>query len=78
MEITAKVIGNKVFEKAVLSVREDVRKGFDLAGPVKRTGLFPPMVDSMIRIGEESGSLDDVLNRTANFTTKRSTRPSPK
>lgn len=67
MEITAKVIGNKVFEKAVLSVREDVRKGFDLAGPVKRTGLFPPMVDSMIRIGEESGSLDDVLNRTANF-----------
>jgi type IV pilus assembly protein PilC len=55
MEITSKV------------VREDVRKGFDLAGPVKRTGLFPPMVDSMIRIGEESGSLDDVLKRTADF-----------
>jgi len=67
MEITAKVIGNLVFEKAVLSIREDVRKGFDLAGPVKRTGLFPPMVDSMIHIGEESGSLDDVLRRTADF-----------
>jgi type IV pilus assembly protein PilC len=36
-------------------------------GTVKRTGLFPPMVDSMIHIGEESGSLDDVLRRTADF-----------
>ncbi len=67
MEITAKVIGNVVFEKAVMGIREDVRKGFDLAGPIKRTGLFPPMVDSMIHIGEESGSLDDVLRRTADF-----------
>ena len=67
MEITAKVVGNKVVENAVMGIREDVRKGFDLAGPVKRTGLFPPMVDSMIHIGEESGSLDDVLKRTADF-----------
>ncbi len=67
MEITSRVVGNKVVEKAILSVREDVRKGYDLAGPIKRTQLFPPMVDSMIRIGEESGSLDDVLRRTADF-----------
>lgn len=67
MEITARVVGNKVVERAILSIREDVRKGFDLAGPIKRTNLFPPMVDSMIRIGEESGSLDDVLRRTADF-----------
>ena len=50
-----------------MNVREEVRKGFDLAGPIKRTKLFPPMVDSMIRIGEESGSLDDVLRKTADF-----------
>ena len=67
MEITAKVVGNKVVEKALLSVREDVRKGQDLAGPIARTDLFPPMVDSMIHIGEESGTLDDVLRRTADF-----------
>jgi len=54
-------------EKAILSVREDVRKGYDLAGPIKRLKLFPPMVDSMIHIGEESGSLDDTLRRTADF-----------
>ena len=67
MEITSRVVGNKVVEKAILNVREEVRKGFDLAGPIKRTKLFPPMVDSMIRIGEESGSLDDVLRKTADF-----------
>ncbi|MEA4890467.1 MAG: type II secretion system F family protein [Clostridiaceae bacterium] len=67
MEITSRVVGNKVVEKAILSIREDVRKGFDLAGPVKKTNLFPPMVDSMIKIGEESGSLDDVLRKTADF-----------
>lgn len=67
MEITSRVVGNKVVERAIMSVREDVRKGYDLAGPIKRTKLFPPMVDSMIRIGEESGSLDDVLRRTADF-----------
>jgi type IV pilus assembly protein PilC len=67
MEITSRVVGNKVVERAIMNVREDVRKGFDLAGPIKRTKLFPPMVDSMIKIGEESGSLDDVLRKTADF-----------
>jgi len=67
MEITSKVIGNKVIEKTILSVREDIRKGYDLAGPIKRSKQFPPMVDSMIKIGEESGSLDDSLRRTADF-----------
>ena len=67
MEITSKVIGNKVIEKTILSVREDIRKGYDLAGPIKRSRQFPPMVDSMIKIGEESGSLDDALRRTADF-----------
>jgi type IV pilus assembly protein PilC len=67
MEITSRVVGNKVVERAIMNVREDVRKGFDLASPIKRTKLFPPMVDSMIKIGEESGSLDDVLRKTADF-----------
>jgi type IV pilus assembly protein PilC len=39
----------------------------DLSGPIKKSNVFPPMVDSMIKIGEESGSLDDILSRTADF-----------
>ncbi|MFT9494814.1 type II secretion system F family protein [Anaerosolibacter sp.] len=67
LEIVAKVVGNKVVADGILKAKEDVRKGIELAGPIKNMGLFPPMVDSMIRIGEESGSLDEILDRTANF-----------
>jgi type IV pilus assembly protein PilC len=44
-----------------------MRRGMDLATPIKKMGIFPPMVDSMIKIGEESGTLDAILERTANF-----------
>lgn len=67
MDIVAKVVGNRVIANGIISVKEDMRKGYDLAGPIQRLNLFPPMVHSMIRIGEESGSLDDVLQRTADF-----------
>ncbi len=67
MEVVARVVGNRVASDAILSAREDMRKGMDLAGPVRKTGIFPPMVDSMIRIGEESGTLDAILGKTANF-----------
>jgi type IV pilus assembly protein PilC len=67
MDIVARVVGNKIFADGILSVKEDLRKGFDMSGPIRRLGLFPPMVDSMIMIGEESGALDDVLRRTADF-----------
>ncbi len=67
MDIVSKVVGNRIMADGIISVKEDMRKGYDLAGPVQRLGLFPPMVHSMIRIGEESGSLDDVLQKTADF-----------
>lgn len=67
MEVTAKVVGNRVVSDGIMSAREDMRKGTDLAGPIKRIGVFPPMIDSMIRIGEESGTLDEILEKTANF-----------
>ncbi|HHY82514.1 MAG TPA: type II secretion system F family protein [Clostridiales bacterium] len=67
MDIVAKIVGNRIISDGILSVKEELRKGYDLAGPIRRLGLFPPMVDSMIRIGEESGALDDVLNKTADF-----------
>lgn len=67
IEITSRVVVNRVAAKGLMNVHEELRKGMDLAGPVRRMGLFPPMVDSMIRIGEESGTLDNILEKTANF-----------
>ncbi|NJD01357.1 MAG: type II secretion system F family protein, partial [Ruminiclostridium sp.] len=67
MEVVARIIGNRVARDGVMKAREEMRKGMDLATPIKRIGVFPPMVDSMIRIGEESGTLDDILDKTANF-----------
>ena len=67
MEVVARIIGNRVAQDGVMNAREEMRRGMDLATPIKRSGVFPPMVDSMIRIGEESGTLDDILDKTANF-----------
>ncbi|MCT4595185.1 MAG: type II secretion system F family protein [Anaeromicrobium sp.] len=67
LDIVSRVVGNVIVEKGVLNAKEEVKKGIDLATPIKNIGVFPPMVDSMIRIGEESGALDDILDKTANF-----------
>ena len=49
------------------SVREELVKGEGLSGPILETKIFPPMLSSMIHIGEETGSLDDILAKTADF-----------
>ncbi|MDF2546498.1 MAG: type secretion system protein [Anaerosolibacter sp.] len=67
MENVAGILGNKVAADGIMKVREEVRRGVPLSQPIKRLGLFPPMVDNMIHIGEESGTLDDILDKTANF-----------
>ncbi len=67
MEVVARVVSNSVIEERLLSGIENIRKGFSLSRTIKDVGIFPPMVDSMIRIGEESGSLDDMLYKTADF-----------
>lgn len=67
MEVVAKVVNNSIIEERLLSGIESIRKGVSLSKTVKDVGIFPPMVDSMIRIGEESGSLDDMLYKTADF-----------
>lgn len=67
MENVANVVGNKVAADGIMKVREEVRKGVPLAPPIRRLGIFPPMVDNMIHIGEESGTLDEILDKTANF-----------
>lgn len=67
LEINAKIVGNVVIKKAILKIKEDVRKGMDLATAIKKADIFPSMLYSMISIGQESGSLEEILNKTANF-----------
>lgn len=67
IHIVSEVVQNKVAEEALLKVREELVKGEGLSGPIKESGIFPPMLASMVHIGEETGALDDILNKTADF-----------
>ncbi|RQD70557.1 MAG: type II secretion system F family protein [Tindallia sp. MSAO_Bac2] len=67
LESVAGAVGNTVVADGILSTREDIRKGVALSTPIRKLGFFPPMVDNMIKIGEESGTLDEILDKTANF-----------
>lgn len=67
MEVVAKVVDNKVVEERLLISIENIRKGIPLSRAVEEVNIYPPMVDSMIKIGEESGALDDILFKTADF-----------
>jgi type IV pilus assembly protein PilC len=67
METVAQTAGNKVIEKAVMSARESIREGERIAEPLKKSGVFPPMVVQMIAVGEETGNMDIMLNKIADF-----------
>jgi len=67
LESTAKVSGNKVVEYGIKKAIDEISTGATLTSSIKKIGVFPPMVISMIQIGEESGQLDDILDKTANF-----------
>lgn len=67
LEVVSKVLGNKIIENKVMEVREQMMKGGVLSEPLTKAGFFPPMLCSMIKIGEESGSLDEILDKTADF-----------
>ena len=67
LDIVGRVVGNHVITNALMNVKEDIRKGVSLSQAVSRIQEFPPMVHSMISIGEESGTLDSVLESTARY-----------
>lgn len=67
LPVVAGVLGNKVAEDALMKVREEVVKGEGLSNPIRATGIFPEMLASMVTIGEETGQLDEILNKTADF-----------
>lgn len=67
IEIVGRVVGNKVVQDRLEQSVEDIRKGATLSRAVRDVNIFPPMLDSMIKVGEESGALDDILYKTADF-----------
>ena len=67
LEITAKSAGNWVIEDAILKARVSIKGGENIADPLSKTAVFPPMVTQMIAIGEASGGLDDMLSKVADF-----------
>lgn len=67
LEICAKTSGNRVVERGVLYAREKISEGQDLAGPLGQSGVFPPMVIQMIGVGEQTGAMDEMLQKIADF-----------
>lgn len=67
IEIMSNLLGNRVAEHKFRACCEEVREGKGIAGPVKRVGLFPPLLIHMIAVGETTGELDEMLTRTAGF-----------
>lgn len=65
LESTAGAAGNSVYSKAIRNIRDDVTTGSTLYSSVKSTGLFPNMLLQMVSIGEESGALDEMLDKVA-------------
>tara|TARA_R110001599_G_scaffold65838_2_gene185891 strand:+ start:141377 stop:142597 length:1221 start_codon:yes stop_codon:yes gene_type:complete len=66
LESTAGAAGNSVYAKAIRQIKDDVTTGSTLYSSTKGTGLFPNMLLQMMSIGEESGSLDEMLDKVAN------------
>jgi type IV pilus assembly protein PilC len=67
IEVTGQTAGNAVVNKAMDAVIESVKSGGSIGGPLKEAPIFPPMVAQMIAIGEETGNLDTMLSKVADF-----------
>ena len=67
LEITAKTSGNRVIQDAIMESRASIAGGETIAAPLKKSQVFPPMVISMISVGEQTGGLDEMLTKIADF-----------
>jgi type IV pilus assembly protein PilC len=67
LDITARTAGNKIVEIAVLRTRASIAEGKTIAEPLRESGVFPPMVVQMIAVGEQTGALDAMLGKIADF-----------
>ncbi|MGS0764004.1 type II secretion system F family protein [Syntrophomonas curvata] len=67
LEVLKGVVGNRVVSDAIGKARDSIREGQTIAAPLAATGVFEPMVTQMIAVGEETGALDDMLERMSSF-----------
>ncbi len=67
LDITAKTAGNVVIEDAITKVRQGVERGENFVDPLKATNVFPHMVSQMIGVGEQTGAMDAMLGKIADF-----------
>ncbi len=67
LEITARTSGNRVVQDAIMGSRASIAGGETIAGPLQKSEVFPPMVISMIAVGEQTGGLDEMLTKIADF-----------
>ena len=67
LEICARTSGNVVIEAGIMNVRQSISEGKNMAEPLAATGVFPDMVVQMIAVGEQTGALDQMLNKIADF-----------
>ena len=67
MEIVAKTAGNMVVEEAIMYARQKISEGKNMAQPLAETDVFPPMVVQMVGVGEQTGALDAMLSKVADF-----------
>jgi len=67
LEICARTSGNVIIESGIMQVRQSISEGKNMAEPLLATGVFPDMVVQMIAVGEQTGALDQMLNKIADF-----------
>ena len=67
LDNVSKIMNNALFRDALANAKDEVSKGVPLSEPIERCGLFPPMVHHMIRIGEETGDTESMLERLADY-----------
>ncbi|HEY5583141.1 MAG TPA: type II secretion system F family protein [Ruminiclostridium sp.] len=67
LEVVDRVVNNQIVSRGIVKVKEEIKRGSNLAEPLERLGIFPLMVTQMISVGEEAGSLDSIMERVADF-----------
>jgi type IV pilus assembly protein PilC len=66
-ELSAKQMSNRVVQRVMESAKDDVERGVPLSRPIQASGIFPPMVYHMLQIGEETGNMETMLDRVADY-----------
>ncbi len=67
LDVVEKVVNNQIVSRGIIKVKEEIKRGSNLAAPLESLGIFPLMVTHMISVGEEAGSLDSIMEKVADF-----------